>query len=199
MATYQGQSLMNYPDSFGQYYQSTITPTKQSTAGGGWQTTNRTPISKVPDNYYNYHNSLYESSTHNNNNGNNGNTEEDFEYYYEDNISNNNSKQSGNTVRPRPSKIEEQFSNYENLPSHDHDRDEETSPVYPDYYETAKVVKSKPKPSSVNRSNNKVHRKKMGKLDDENDNPDYYDYHENGENNLDQRIRNIGKNDEIFR
>ena len=198
MATYQGQSLMNYPDSFGQYYQSTITPTKQSTAGGGWQTTNRTPISKVPDNYYNYHNSLYESSTHNNNNGN-GNTEEDFEYYYEDNNSNNNSKQSGNTVRPRPSKIEEQFSNYENVPSHDHDRDEETSPVYPDYYETAKVVKSKPKPSSVNRNNNKVHRKKMGKLDDENDNPDYYDYHENGENNLDQRIRNIGKNDEIFR
>ena len=197
MATYQGQSLMNYPDSFGQYYQSTITPTKQTT-GGGWQTTNRTPISKVPDNYYNYHNSLYESSTHNNNNGN-GNTEEDFEYYYEDNNSNNNSKQSGNTVRPRPSKIEEQFSNYENLPSHDHDRDEETSPVYPDYYETAKVVKSKPKPSSVNRNNNKVHRKKMGKLEDQNDNPDYYDYHENGENNLDQRIRNIGKNDEIFR
>jgi hypothetical protein len=197
MATYQGQSLMNYPDSFGQYYQSTITPTKQTT-GGGWQTTKRTPISKVPDNYYNYHNSLYESSTHNNNNGN-GNTEEDFEYYYDDNNSNNNSKQSGNTVRPRPSKIEEQFSNYENLPSHDHDRDEETSAVYPDYYETAKVVKSKPKPSSVNRNNNKVHRKKMGKLDDENDNPDYYDYHENGENNLDQRIRNIGKNEEIFR
>jgi hypothetical protein len=171
MATYQGQSLMSYPDSFGQYYQSTfssIEPTETAVAWGSTRTPSKGP--STPLNYYNFHNSKYEASTElqhlnsNSNNSNNGDEQSEFDYYYDD----------SNTVGPRPSNKVEQYPNYSV-----HGNPEETS-QYPDYYETSSNA-AKKKSGSKGSKGSTVYRQKMGKLpavEGEEVASEFYDYHE---------------------
>ena len=96
---------------------------------------------------------------------------------------------------PRPSNKVEQYPNYsvQGTP-------EETS-QYPDYYETSSNAAKKKSGSK----GSTVYRQKMGKLpavegeEEGHSASDYYDYHEEDENNLDHRIRNIRKNEAVFR
>ena len=187
---------MSYPDSFGQYYQSTLSSIEPMNTAVAWGST-RAPSKgpSPPPNYYNYHNSKYETSTElqhlnsnrNNNNGN-GDEQSEFEYYYDD----------SNTVGPKPSNKVEQYPNYSV-----HGNPEETS-QYPDYYETSSTVAKK---KGGSKGSTTVYRQKMGKLpavegdeaEEGHSASDFYDYHEDDSNNLDHRIRNIRKNEAVFR
>jgi len=156
MATYQGQALLNYPDSYGQFYQSTpsIAPMKTVL---GWESDYASPSSTsrpsiVPKNYYNYHNSLYESST------NRDEEDEEFEDYYYD--------QPGQVITASPDS--------ENNQQH-----------YVDDYDRLDYSKINGKKSDyVSKTQDKVYNPKVGEADPE---------------DLDNRIRNIRKNDDIFR
>ena len=93
--------------------------------------------------------------------------------------------------RPPPSVVadevvdDEQYSNYEVM-THLGNEDTSVDPEYLDYADRNR----KRKPS------NKVYRKKIGMVE-EDTSGDYYDYAEDP--NVDQKIRNIRKNDAIFR
>ncbi len=183
---------MSYPDSYGQYYQSTLSSIEPMETAVGWGST-RTPSKgpSPPPNYYNFHNSKYETSTELQHlNSNNGDEQSEFDYYYDEN----------NTVGSKPSNKVEQYPNYsvQGYP-------EETS-QYPDYYETSSTATKKKGGSSKGSKGSTVYRQKMGKLpaveaEDEEGHPasDYYDYHEEDESNLDNRIRNFRKNEAVFR
>ena len=144
---------MSYPDSFGQYYQSTMSSIDPVKRTGGWETT-RSPgkAPAPPSNYHNYHNSLYDSNTPEQvQQGGDENSE--IEYYYDD--ANNHF---GNTVGPKPV-------NGEQFPSYSvHKATEETS-QYPDYYDdTASVTAANnSSKTAANKSSKTVYRQKIGK------------------------------------
>ena len=131
MSNYQpGQSLTSYGQNYGGNYghgpssyvqQPTLAPSKSSL----WRTSTKAAkvSSKVPENYYNYHNSLYESSTVHND------ADDEEAYYYDDVIVDSNKKNS-RPVAPRPNKLDE--ASYPNYDVMTHFGDEETS-TYPDY------------------------------------------------------------------
>lgn len=180
---YSEHSVSNFGANHGQY-QSTTGPSRSALWSAG---TTRKPVSNVPENYYNYHNSLYESSTAH------SSSSSDDEYYYDDSVINSgkNKKRPSAVQRPPPSVVadevvdDEQYSNYEVMT---HLGNEDTS-VYPEYLDYADRNRKR-KPS------NKVYRKKIGMVE-EDTSGDYYDYAEDP--NVDQKIRNIRKNDAIFR
>ena len=118
-----GQSLTSYGGNHGHggYVQHpTLAPSKSAL----WRTSPKAAVSppKVPDNYYNYHNSLYESSTAHVS----ANADDEDAYYYDDVIVDSNKK--SRPVAPRPSKVDE--ANYEVMT---HFGDQEDTSAYPDY------------------------------------------------------------------
>ena len=148
---------MSYPDSFGQYYQSTMSSIDPVKRTGGWETTRAPGKAPAPPiNYHNYHNSLYDSNTPEQVPQGGVDENSEIEYYYDD--ANN---QYGNTVGPKPVNGE-QYPNYSQV----HKATEETS-QYPDYYEETAAATAANKSSSSKTASNKssktVYRQKIGK------------------------------------
>jgi hypothetical protein len=102
------------------------------------------------------------------------------DYYYDDTVDRDKSR----PVVQKP-EADDQYPNYEVMT---HLGDEDTS-AYPDYYDRPGKRKSD--------HPGKAHRKKIGRVEEDSASGDYYDY--NDGNSMDQRIRNIRKNEAIFR
>ena len=111
--------------------------------------------------------------------------EEQFDYYYDD--SNN-----GNTAAVGPKPV-----NNEQYPGYSVPKTTEETSQYPDYYEETSSASSQANKSKT------VYRQKIGKYPryEEEEGGDFYEYpaEDGSENHLDQRIRNIRKNEAVFR